>query len=367
MDIDTSRILIVKPSSLGDIVHTLPLVHALKRCFPGCQLGWVVQEVFAGLLARDPAIDAVYPIHISSTSDPQAGRLAYLQAFQETVASLRRLRSAFTADPYDVVLDLHASFRSGLLGRTNPGGHRIGFKDARELNPLFQDRLVAVPGQVEHALEKNLLFAEQLNCGVADEDFHLCCSCEDEETVRAFLQQQGVAENTVCIYANPAARWQTKFWPQEKWAQLADRFADQGTVMIFGGSRQDTPYIESIIRLMKTGPIVAAGHFSLPESVALIQRSSLYVGLDSGPMHMAALSSVPVVALFGPTHPVRVGPYRVPHRIVRAEDLDCLECRKRSCGHLSCMKGISVEMVHDAALSLSAGKTDPGGGSAGSE
>ena len=158
------RFLIIKPSSLGDVVHTLPLVHALKRCFPGCRLGWVVQEVLAGLLARDPAIDAVYPIRISSTSDPQAGWVSYLQAFQDTVASLGRLRSAFTAVPYDVVLDLHASFRSGLLGRTNPGGHRIGFKDARELNTLFQDRLVAVPAQVEPAHDGVGVPAHVLDC-----------------------------------------------------------------------------------------------------------------------------------------------------------------------------------------------------------
>ncbi len=358
MNTDTRRILIIKPSSLGDIIHTLPVVHALKRCFPGCHLGWIVQDVFAGLLERDPAIDSVYPIHISSTSDPRAGRFAYLQAFKETLATLQLLRRGLKRHPSDLVLDLHASFRGGLLGRTNPGGLRVGFKDARELNTFFQHQLVTVPDHVEHALEKNLLFCEHLNCSVANEDFHMCCSREDEAAVQTFLQRQGVDENVAIIYANPAARWQTKFWPKEQWAELADRFSGQGKVMVFGGSSQDSPYIESITRQMNTQPFVAAGRFSLPQSVALIQRSSLYVGLDSGPMHMAALSSIPVVALFGPTHPARVGPYGVEHRIVRAENLDCLECRKRTCDHLSCMKGISVQKVYDAAISLLDGKTE---------
>lgn len=355
MEIDISRILIVKPSSLGDVVHTLPMAHALKRCFPGCHLGWIVQDAFAGLLERDPAIDTVYPIHISSTSDPRAGRLAYLQAFKETLATLQLLRRKLKRHPYDLILDLHASFRSGLLERTNPGGLRIGFKDAKELNSFFQHQLVNVPDHVEHALEKNLLFADHLNCSVADEDFHTCCSREDKGAVQAFLQQQGVDEHATIIYANPAARWQTKFWLKEQWAELADRFSGQGKVMVFGGSVQDIPYVESITQLMSTQPIVSAGQFSLPQSVALIQRSSLYVGLDSGPMHMAALSSIPVVALFGPTHPARVGPYGVEHRIVRAENLDCLECRKRVCDQLICMKGISVQMVYDAAISLLGG------------
>lgn len=351
MDIKARDILIVKPSSLGDIVHTLPLAHALKRCFSGCRLGWVVQEVFAGLLECDPAVDRVYPIHISSTSDPHSGRYAYLHALRDTLATLKQLRQALTAEPYDLVLDLHASFRSGLLGRTNPGGLRMGFKDARELNTLFQHQLVTVPADVEHALDKNLLFAQQLQCTVADEDFFICCSPTDDQTVDNFLHEQKVEKHPV-IYANPAARWQTKFWAAEHWAALADRFSRQGKVMVFGGSGQDTEYISSITDLMHSRPVVAAGRFSLAESVALLHKSCLYVGLDSGPMHMAALASVPVVALFGPTHPIRVGPYKVAHRIVRQENLDCLECRKRTCDHLSCMRGITVEMVFDAAVSL---------------
>ncbi len=351
MDIKAQNILIVKPSSLGDIVHTLPLAHALKRCFPSCRLGWIVQDVFAGLLECDPDVDRVYPIHISSTSDPHAGRFAYLRALRETLATLKRLNQALAGEPYDFVLDLHASFRSGLLGRTNPGGLRLGFKDARELNTFFQQQLVAVPAHVEHALDKNLLFAQQLNCTVSDEDFHICCSPANKQVVENFLHEHKVEKQQV-VYANPAARWQTKFWPVANWATLADQFSRQGRVMVFGGSRQDTEYIDLITTQMHSRPVVAAGRFSLPESVALLRKSCLYVGLDSGPMHMAALASVPVVALFGPTHPARVGPYKVAHRIVRQENLDCLECRKRTCDHLSCMREITVEMVFDAAVSL---------------
>ena len=357
MDLDTSRILIVKPSSLGDIVHTLPMVHGLKRCFPGCHIGWIVQDVFAELLERDPAVDDVYPIHITSTSDPQAARFVYWQALKETITTLTSLRQQIKHAPYSLVLDLHASFRSGLLGRVNPGGNRVGFKDAKELNTFFQQQLITVPDDVQHALKKNLLFADHLGCQVSDDDFFMRCNGDDEQEVQQFLAQQGMGKDSRIIYANPAARWQTKFWSIERWAELADLFFAKGMVMALGGSRQDTAYIDSITRLMKSKPLVAAGQFNLPQSLALIQRSALYVGLDSGPMHMAALSGIPVVALFGPTHPVRVGPYRVEHRIVRAENIDCLECRKRSCDHLSCMKGISVETVYDAATSLLAADT----------
>ena len=346
-----NRILIIKPSSLGDIIHTLPLAHALKRSLPGCHLGWVVQESFTELLDRDPAIDTVYPINISSTSDPQTGRGAYLRAFKETLISLKRLYGAVHRS-YDTVLDLHASFRSGLIGLTATGGQRTGFKNARELNTLFQHRVITVPDNVEHALEKNLLFADNLGILPVNDDFQIYCNQSDSNRVLSFLQDEGVDSRQQIIYANPAARWQTKFWPKEHWARLADLLQKENKVLVFGGSNHDRAFIRTITTLMKSTPVVAAGQFSLPQSVALLKRSNLYIGLDSGPMHMAALASVPVVALFGPTHPDRVGPYNVEHRIVRAEGLDCLECRQRSCDHLSCMKGISVEMVHKAASSL---------------
>ena len=352
MDLNGRRILIIKPSSLGDIVHTLPLAHALKRSFPGVHLGWIVQAGFADLLRRDPAVDEVYPITIASTSEPQAGKSAWLLAGQQTVNMLRGLRAEFLLHPHDLVLDLHASFRSGLLGRANPGGVRIGFADARELNTLFQDRKIEVPQGVEHALEKNLLFADHLGCRAEVEDFFMSCSREDTQAVQGLLDRHGIGATDTIIYANPAARWQTKFWPARRWARLADSFAARNMTLVFGGSEQDRDYIATITSRMKTPAVVSAGRSSLPQTVALLQRSSLYVGLDSGPMHMAALCATPVVALFGPTHPSRVGPYGVEHAIVRAGDLDCLECRKRSCDHLSCMEAISVQMVEDAAFEL---------------
>jgi ADP-heptose:LPS heptosyltransferase len=235
---------------------------------------------------------------------------------------------------------------------TAAGAQRTGFKDARELNTLFQHCLVKIPVNTEHALEKNLLFAHYLGCPPIQEDFSIHCNQADRDHVISFLQSHGIEDNQLVIYANPAARWETKFWPAHHWAELADRLRAEGMILLFGGSVHDRGYIQKITTQMKSPAVVPAGSFSLPQSVALLKRSRMYIGLDSGPMHMAAMASVPVVALFGPTHPSRVGPYRVAHRIVRAEGLDCLECRKRSCDHVSCMKNISVSMVMAALISL---------------
>ena len=352
MDLHNKSILIVKPSSLGDIVHTLPLVHALKRCAPGCRIGWIVQKGFAPILEQDLAVDRVYPIEISSTSEPQAGRLVYVRAFRETIVTLRDLRRLLRPAPYDLVLDLHASFRSGLFGLSNPGGVRIGFGDARELNPLFQHQRIPVPAACSHAQDKNLLFNSFLGCPVGKEDFYLCTGEQADRRAHEFLARHNVADGDMVIYLHAAARWQTKFWSQEKWAALADRLLREGLRVVFGGSGKDRDYLVPIVDQMAQVPMVAAGVLDLAASAALLKKVSLYIGLDSGPMHMAALAGVPVVALFGPTHPERVGPYKVEHRIVRDTRLDCLGCRKRSCPHLSCMVNISVDMVHAAARAL---------------
>ena len=358
MLLNNKRILIIKPSSLGDIVHTLPVAHAIKRCFPNCFIGWIAQQSFAPLLQADDSIDAVYPIHIPSTSDPQAGRGAWLKALKATISTLQQLHREFQQKPYDLILDLHASFRSGLLGRTNPGGRRVGFSQAKELNTFFQEHLIDIPETTEHAQDKNLLFCTYLGIKTADKDFHLCSGSKDRQVAQDVPQTHNISETQQLIYANPAARWQSKFWPIEYWATLTDKLHQQGLSVVFGGSPQDTKYIASIARLMKTDPIIAAGRLTLPQSAALIQHAALYIGLDSGPMHIAALARTPVVALFGPTHPNKVGPYSLmsldesEHRIIRAEELDCLECRKRNCSHCSCMRKISPEMVYEAAISL---------------
>ena len=346
------RILIIKPRSLGDIIHTLPLAHALKRCQPQCFIGWVVEQAFSSLLKADPSIDAIYPIHIPSTSDPDTGKSAYLAALRATVTTLRQLRRSFRDYPYGRVLDLQASFRSGLLALMNPGGRRTGFADARELNTLFQHERIPVPAEITHALDKNLLFAAHLGCDVRPEDFFLSTSAEAEKEVDAFLLAAGFHSGGRLVYVLPAARWQSKHWLTERWGELVDRLATRGLQCVFGGSAADLPLLRQIGAAMHHKPLVAAGQLSLLAGAALLKRSALYVGVDTGPMHMAALAGRPVVALFGPTHPERVGPYNTTGRVLQVAGLDCLCCRRRSCSHQSCMQGISVEMVEQAVLEL---------------
>jgi heptosyltransferase-1 len=346
------RILIIKPSSLGDVVHTLPLVHAIKRNHPSAHIGWVIQQGFRGVIESDPAVDEIIPIVIPSTSDPQAPRGAFSRAAVATYRTLRQLRRRFRDNPYDLVLDLHASFRSGLLALANPNGMRVGFQDAKELNTWFQHHLINTDAS-QHAVDKNLAFATYLGCSPLPEDFKMVVNPAARERVRTFLQQEGVNPTDRIVYANPAARWETKYWTVKGWAELADSLIERkGARVVFAGSAQDVPYISLIAQRMKARPVVAAGKLALDEAVALIEAADVYVGVDSGPMHIAAFAGTPVVALFGPTDPEKVGPYGRGHRVIRVQGLECLACRKRSCGNRRCLEDLDAVTVFDQTVQL---------------
>ncbi len=353
VDLSGKRILIVKPSSLGDVVHTLPLAHAIKRCFPSSFIGWIVQESFRAILEHDPAVDEIIPVSIPSTSEPGAGIRTLVQAVGATLATLRSLRTRFKDRPYDFVLDLHASFRSGLLGLANPNGLRIGLADAKELNTLFQHHKIDTGSQAVHAVDKNMAFSRYLSCAPDPSDFTIISSLAARQSVNAFLAENGVGQNSRLVYANPAARWTTKYWDINAWAELADLLIERAAApVIFAGSPDDVVYIQQITSKMKHMPLVAAGKLNLAEAVALVKLCSVYVGVDSGPMHIAALAGIPVVALFGPTDPAKVGPYGEGHRIIQKTDLSCLACRKRKCDDRKCLEGISAEHVFDETVRL---------------
>jgi ADP-heptose:LPS heptosyltransferase len=161
------------------------------------------------------------------------------------------------------------------------------------------------------------------------------------------LEESGVKPGDRIVYANPAARWATKYWTIQGWADLADLLLENRTArVVFSGSPSDVDYITEITKRMKHHPISAAGKVNLSEAVALLEVSDAYIGVDSGPMHISAFTGTPVIALFGPTDPAKVGPYGDGHLIIMSDGVDCLACRKRSCSDRQCLEGITGQMVY---------------------
>lgn len=330
---DYRRILLIKPSSLGDIVHAVPTLSALRAAFPQADIAWLVKRQWAGLLERVEGLDRIWPVEPSL-----AGWLGQIP----------KLRAA----GFDLVVDLQGLFRSGAIARLTGCSTRVGFANAREGSPFFYTHRVPVPTRDMHAVDRYLLVAAALGALKGGKpEFRLRPLQADQEEVLRLLDGHGVKAGGPWIAMNVSARWPTKRWPLESFAAVADQIHQEGLgpVVLIGGpdERADA---ETIKRMMNNTPVDLTGETSVGLLPALLKSTALLLTNDSGPMHVAAAVGTPVVALFGPTSPLRTGPYGAEHRVIRS-GVRCSPCFSRVCHntvHLECLKTISPARVLEA-------------------
>lgn len=350
------RILLIKPSSLGDIIHALPVLAALRDAYPQAHIAWLVSTGFAPLLEGHPLLNEVIPF-----DRRRFGRmLQNPRAMVEFLAFLRGLRRR----RFDLVLDLQGLVRSGFLAWASGARRRIGPADARELAWMFYTRRVDAAAPGLHAVERNLAVAEALQLRVRSPRFPLGLRPEERAAADAKLAAaSGGRDPRSFIAALPGARWASKLWPTEHWAALLDLLAADGEppVVLLGGP-DDRTRADAIRSGTRTAPIDLVGRTSLRELLALLARADRVVCQDSGPMHMAAALGRPLAAIFGPTDPVRTGPYAQEVRVVR-RPLDCAPCQRRTCplGHHRCMTELTPEQVRDALRALRVPAATPAG------
>ena len=323
------RILIVKPSSLGDIIHSLPVLWELRRLYPGAHIGWVVKEVWRDIIADNPLLDEVIVL--------KKGVGGFLSA-------VKNIRKA----GYDTVIDLQGLFRSGLMTLLSGASEKTGFSNARELAHLFYNHKVAVPPGTVHAVERYLEILKPIQNDRPH--FPLYTDIDDAEWVKDFLRTNNLSHARPLIAVNPSARWEKKRWPITSYAALINQLIRElkaGIIIL--GSKEDIPLAEKISFLASGRPVVSAGKTSLKTLPALLERVDLLVTNDSGPMHIAAALGTPVVALFGPTNPGLTGPYGDGHIVIRKE-MECSPCLRGPCihGRPICMEAITEEEVMEA-------------------
>lgn len=335
------RILIMKPSSLGDIIHALPTFTVLRARYPRASISWFVKRQWAELLERVEGLDHIWPVDSG------------VKAWLTQVPSLRKTR-------FDLVLDLQGLFRSGSMSWLAHCPTRLGFSNAREGSPWFYSHPVVVPTADMHAVDRYLLLAKSLGIAVEGPvQFGLHSIPKDIEVVDALLgeshnQQEGQRSKKL-IGINPSARWVTKRWPLESFAAVADDLQQEGlgTVVLLGG-KEDQHLARDIQRLMKTSPVDLTGKTSLRVLPAVCERLDLLITNDSGPMHIAGAVGTPVVALFGSTSAQRTGPYGKSHSVL-SRHLPCSPCFSRTCHHavnLECLTSISPAQVLEVVRPL---------------
>jgi heptosyltransferase-1 len=307
------RLLIVRLGSMGDIIHTLPAVTALRQAFPEVSLGWVVEERWAELLCtlpeprsgpRSPRRPLVDRVHIVNTHSWRNSLLS-IQTWEQIAAGLSELR----AQRYEVAVDFQGAFRSAVVARWSGAPVVYGVAQPREnVASMFYTRQMIARGS--HIVEQNLSLAE----AVARRRLDLP-AIEFPRDQTAERQRAERFDNDFALL-NPGAGWGAKQWPAKRYGQVARQLAEDGvkSLINFG------PGEEPLVRAVESASQGAAKGVacSLTELIALTRRARLFIGGDTGPMHLAAALGIPVVAIFGPTNPTRNGPFGTLSVVLRS-------------------------------------------------
>ncbi len=332
-----ARILLIKPSSLGDIVHTFPVVSAIKSQWPGSHITWLVKRQWAELVERADGVDRVWPVDM-------------------TVRSWLREGHALRAERFDIAMDLQGLFRSGILARLSAAPIRIGFANGREGSPWFYTQRIPVLNPDIHAVDRYLSVAAALGASLPEKPrFGFRLLEEDMAAVRELGQRRGLAVDGPWVAMNVGARWPTKRWPLTSFAAVVDQLYEahlDPVVMI--GSPDEREYTNGLRALTKSPFIDLTGEIPLKYLPALLSKATAIITNDSGPMHIAAALGIPVVALFGPTSAIRTGPHGAGHHVL-VGSVPCSPCFSRVCRHdpeMECLYVITPTRVVDVVRPL---------------
>jgi 3-deoxy-D-manno-octulosonic-acid transferase/heptosyltransferase-1 len=342
------KILIIKLSAIGDVIHTLPALNVLRKQYPDAHITWVVEEAAAALVEGHEALDRVM---VSGRKRWARGILKGPDRLRNG-AQLFRFIQTLREESYDLVIDFQQLLKSGVLAGLARGKIKAGFDrgmEHMEHSHLFLNRRVPPISMEIHALRRNLMLLESLGMSSQDVVYHLPISHMDRKKAADLMAGHGMDSARPFAAINPVALWETKLWSNLKFAELADMLTrDFGLNLIFTGGPADSAVIQDILSSMKTRTAAdLSGKTSLKELGAIYERAAFVVSTDTGPMHLAAAVGTPVAALFGPTAPWRTGPYGPGHQVIRL-GLPCSPCFKRRCyKNRECMERILVENVLD--------------------
>ncbi len=334
------RLLIVRLSSLGDIIHALPVAAALRAAAPSAYIAWLVDERWRPLLDHVEGIDSVLSV-------PRAG----WEGLRRGVAGIR-------AEGFDCVVDVQGLYKSAVLARLSGAPLRVGFDRtaARESGAsLFYTRRVSPP--FGHRIEKNLTLAAALGAPPpfpgqrARAQFPLHVPSSAEAGVRQMLREHGV---TSYFMLSPGGGWLSKCWPAERFGELHRRLAARlgwrGVVSYGPGERG---LADAVVAAAGT-PAPLLLELDLLHLMAALRGAQFFVGGDTGPLHLSVALGTPVVGLYGPTDPVQTGPYSHDDIVVRNARPEETTYRRKS-SHAPAMLSISVEQVEDAVARRLAG------------
>ncbi|MEE9296685.1 MAG: lipopolysaccharide heptosyltransferase II [Phycisphaerae bacterium] len=315
---DFKRILLVKPSSLGDVIHALPVLHGLRARYPRAIISWLVATPYAPLIEHHPDLN-----HTIRFDRKRYGRMARgIKPAGEFIKFLRSLRQ----QRFDLVVDLQGLFRSGFLAWATGAGTRMGFSAAREMAWMFYTHRVPVEDRDMHAVDRNYRIGALLGFDDVPMQFNLGITDDDRTAASGLLRAAGVAWEMPFWTVWPGARWETKRWPPDRFAAAIDMVQDRyGLPAVLMGDPGERSLCRQLASATRSKPAVLAGRTGIREAAAVLERAAVVLTHDSAPMHMAAALGRPLVAILGPTNRNRTGPYGNASAVLQAS-LSCVPC-----------------------------------------
>jgi lipopolysaccharide heptosyltransferase I len=323
---------LIKPSAIGDIVHSLPVLSALRQRYPEAHITWVVNRGYEPLLKGHPDLDATLPFDRKRSGSRLGQMLVNYLRF------LGRIRQ----QQFDLVVDLQGLLRTGLMAAASGARRRVGLSAAREgATRLYTDVVPVADFNAIHAVDRYWLVAEALGAGDGPKRFRVPIAEAAHFWAATLLHD--------CprpwLVVGPGSRWVTKRWLPEHFGVLGRRAQERfGGTVIFVGTPDERPLAQAIASSL-TGPSRdLTGRTTLPQLAALLARADVMLANDTGPLHLAAALGRPVVAPYTCTRVLLNGPYGMANRAVETR-VECQGSYLKRCGRLDCMKELMPERL----------------------
>jgi heptosyltransferase-1 len=361
------RILLIKLSAVGDVIHTIPVLNKLRGRYPRARIDWLIRPQIAELIRHHPAVSNVLPFSRAQWTTPLRTGWPALRSLTHLVAEMRSTK-------YDLVIDLHGQLRTALFTLASAAPVRVGFdrpraalwaalkrplpaeahrhawNGAREGSWVAYTHKIRISTLEMHAVDRYLLLGPLLGLDAGPADFFNPIPSGAETRLEELLARSGIngrSSSSGIVVLAPGTMWETKHWKREGFAAVARHFLKTGRPVVLIGAHRDRQACGEIAA-SAPGVVDLSDQTSLSELAALMRRAAVCVTNDSGPMHLAVALDRPVVSIFGPSDALWIGPYRRPNAVISA-NLPCAPCylrELRRCPHQhACMREVSAEAV----------------------
>jgi lipopolysaccharide heptosyltransferase I len=327
-DYPARRIALIKPSALGDIIHSLPVLSALRRRFPAAHITWIVNRSYELLLRGHPDLDEVMPFDRSRSA---AGLRAALLGYTHFCRRLHQQQ-------FDLVVDLQGLLRSAVMAAATRAPRRVGLSTAREGATWFYTDMVPVANfNAIHAVDRCWLVAKAFGIGDAPKEFKVPMSAADH----AWAEQVLADCPRPWIMTGVGSRWQTKRWPVEHFITLLRKAQERfGGTAVFVGGWDEQSLARKVVRRLRGSVCDLTGRTLLPQLAAVLKRADVMIANDTGPLHLAAALGRPVVAPYTCTKVLLNGPYGGEAGTVEAR-VWCQGSYLKRCDRLECMNELT--------------------------